>query len=393
MTKATVKFTYTKNGRNQKALIKPRLLKIATCSSNQRKFFQKYKCVTSKIQRKYKKKIETTIGQNPNARVFICKRTKLEHDEVHGIILNDSVRSNSSLLRVNGHKKTFVFTKDRLEVVCLHNILSEKAKKGQSYFFELHKLSPLIIKPQCKFGGYPEEDKIRRGLNDVGARKHHGTLDSDFYDIGVTGRGTKGNYRNKAGKTKNKNGDLLLRSIDNPVSRSEYGDASKMGTSTKNAIRAFELEWEKKKDLLGTSYKEIEDAVEAFYSEMKCISQEYLPLFVGVKGDPSHFNETYWDENLRITTNLLNLQNQSAGHFDTKPEQDGFFTMLSMQCDKILEDEGELAFPEMGIRILYNIGDIILMRPDLYHGVLSMKSNSDRFSMAIYNNFSTFNKE
>lgn len=314
-----------------------------------------------------------------------------EKEKFHGVILNAMVRKNSRAYvpRLMNSKSILFFT-DKIEIVCLKNILSQKAQQGQAYFYKLHDLMPFSMKLECKYGGYPAVNKMRRGLNSRPAREKWGNRRNRVFTVKYSGKACTGNYTSGGKKVKFM--------IENPVSRQAYGNGNKDGTSTLNCVQRFKKVYKQYQaqhpETLTKTLGEIEEEVDCFFKEMKAISKQYLPHFVEdwTPERESFINESFWDENLKMTTNMNDTKNQSAAHFDTTPVQYGFFTMLTMLCDKDLSREGELAFPGLGMRIQYGSGDVILMRPDLYHGVMSMVTKDlKRYSLVLYNNFTSLN--
>lgn len=141
------------------------------------------------------------------------------------------------------------------------------------------------------------------------------------------------------------------------------------------------------------SYSEIEEYIEQYYDEMRDLSKVYLPYFFKEKLNEIQKEElvnAFFDERMQITTNLVKVVHLSGAHVDTKPATINFPSIITLQTDRLLDGEGELAFPGLGFRIQYQNGDVVFMRPLLLHGICAMKTNIDRYSTVFYNNKTVF---
>lgn len=364
--------------------------KIAEVTAAQSRLFRNGSKLKGKLKNKFNKLLKklNIVGEYRVGKKFYkCNFHELNKGLSQGIILNNPIKNATHLVDLTPKSpKEIFFVSSQVEVVALQGILSKQAHNGQKYVFMLHEFAPLNITPQCKMGGIPCEDKLKRGAKFAEARAKLGTHFATYYEMIITGRSCTLFYDNEEGKKV----EFL---INNPCSRTDYGSGE---DGKKSAIKSFQEKWEST-DLPSDypAFSDIEADVKAYFVEMKNISREYLPYFVG---DPSmtaekknYLNEKYWSNQMKVSTNLVNLENISGAHVDTAPETYDFFTMLSLQSNEVLNGEGELAFPGLGFRIQYQTGDVILMRPDIYHGICSMKSGIDRYSAVFYNNFTKVN--
>lgn len=213
------------------------------------------------------------------------------------------------------------------------------------------------------------------------ARAKLGTNYCDEFDAIITGRSCSLIYKNEKGKE-------IHHRIENPCSRATYGNGKSSG---KDAMESIQAEWERQD--MEQSYTEIEPFVQQYYDEMKGLCKMYLPYFFKEKLSESQKEalvNAFFDERMQLTTNLVNLIHLSGAHVDTKTKTADFPSVITLQTDRVLDGEGELAFPGLGFRIQYQNGDVVFMRPLLLHGICAMKTNIDRYSTVFYNNNTLF---
>ncbi|GFH56728.1 predicted protein [Chaetoceros tenuissimus] len=315
---------------------------------------------------------------------YSCKRYIFSKDKTQGLILNAHIKNMCHLVSTNTKKfckETFFFS-DRVEVIALKDVLSDDALKGQAYLFQLHNTAPLNITSQCKVGALPVENRLRQGANDAEARAFLGTNHCDEYHAMITGRSCKLSYQNKDGEWKTYH-------LENPCSRTTYGSGNDPGF---DAYTSFQNEWEAKG--IQPNFGVIQPFVDQYLQEIKLITKEYLPYFFGKNLDDEkemeRMKNAFFDSKFQLTTNLVNRVHLSGGHVDTPPACKNFPSIIAIQTNRELDGEGELAFPSLGFRLQYQTGDVVLMRPDLFHGICPMNSDMDRYLAVFYNNHTNF---
>lgn len=337
------------------------------------KFFKKLKELAGISKRMQKGKM-----------FYKCERFNFKKSETQGLIINRDIKNQTHLISTNTKnfsKETFFFS-DKIEVIALKGALSKPALKGQSYLFDLHNTFPLNVTRQCKIGALPAENHICRGAKDPGARKFLGTNWCDNFKAIITGRSCKILYKNEHGR------EIPL-GLENPCSRATFGSGKDPGPDAYTSIRR---QWEAKG--LEPNFNDVLPFVEQYLDEMELITKEYLPYFFGKHHHDEFQKElmkkAFFDSNFQLTTNLVNRVHLSGGHVDTNPQTKNFPSIISIQTDRELEGEGELAFPSLGFRLQYQTGDVVFMRPDLFHGICAMKTDIDRYSAVFYNNHTNF---
>ena len=128
---------------------------------------------------------------------------------------------------------------------------------------------------------------------------------------------------------------------------------------------------------------------------MKAIYKKNMPYFFSpadrVKYSADEMVDAYFGEKFHFSSNMFNENSPCACHHDTISDQpefpSGITAMASLKKGEttrrtMRRGDGELCF------VQYNHGDVVLMNPALYHGLLSL-TKGPRYSLVLYNNRST----
>ena len=388
MMKFTTTVSYSESGEQSHSAtaIHNKCVALARTTGMVKPFLKKPGKLKGKEKKGYKKRLEQnnfSANMQRGKMIYSCKRIDFTKDATQGLIINKMIKNQTHLLSTmspNFHRQTFFFS-DKVEVIVLKDVLSDAAMKGQSFLFQLHDMAPLNIKPQCKTGALPMANHICRGAKNAEARAFLGTNYCDEFEAIITGRSCSLFYKNKEGKR-------IHHRIENPCSRTTYGNGK---TSGKDVMESIQVEWERQD--MEQSYTEVESFIQQYYNEVKDLCMEFLPYFFEEKLNESQKEElvnAFFDERMQLTTNLVNLLHLSGAHVDTTPKTGDFPSIITLQNDRLLDGEGELAFPGLGFRIQYQNGDVVFMRPLLLHGICAMNTDIDRYSTVFYNNKTLF---
>lgn len=279
----------------------------------------------------------------------------------------------------------FVEGDNKLSVLVIKSALSVQGKKGLRLMEKIHEIvKPILLKLCCKISGLPMGWRISDALSSDDAKKRWGNVKMEPEYLLQTGRSCKMHY-------KNKNGDEKCFQIENPVSRMSYysmDDIDKLWNSNEYKISQY----------LGEYEGENKKAIFAYFEDMKNIYKKYLPYFFSPedreKYNAEKMTEAYFGERFHFSSNLFTPNSPCACHHDTIPKQAEFPSGITAMASeknglrrKMGRGDGELCFVHLGCNVQYNFGDVVLMKPSLYHGLLPLKG--PRYSLVLYNNRGT----
>lgn len=96
-------------------------------------------------------------------------------------------------------------------------------------------------------------------------------------------------------------------------------------------------------------------------------------------------NKVYFRDTFHFSSKMFDQNNSRALHHDTTPNQKDFpsgITAMGVDKDEnhshLKHGEGELCLIELACNVQYNKGDIMLIDPELYLGILPL--HGQRFS-------------
>jgi len=129
-------------------------------------------------------------------------------------------------------------------------------------------------------------------------------------------------------------------------------------------------------------FDDVKIGIEAYFLRLKNLMATYGKVIVGFEFEI----EEFWNQKMKIATNLLCQKSPICCHKDTFSS---FPTILSaFYLDH--SHGGELFLPEIAFLCHYKMGDVVLMDGRQWHSVLPMvnknRENAERFSVSIYNN-------
>ena len=309
------------------------------------------------------------------------KRSKDGEKIVHGsghYIDTDNLKNKKNKFGI------FKAGDDKLSVLVIKDGLSKDGKKGLVLMEKIHQIvNPNLLKLCCKISGLPMGWKIEHGLSSDDAKKRWGNATMVPEYILQTGRSCKMHY-------KNKDGDLKCFMMENPVSRMSYysiNEIEKLWNSKEYEIESH----------LGDYNGDNEDAILAYFEDMKQLYMKYLKYFFSPadreKYGDKKLVDTYFGDLFHFSSNIFTPDSPCACHHDTLPWQpefpSGITAMASLEKGKdtrrkMGRGDGELCFVHLGCNVQYNFGDVVLMNPKLYHGLLPLKG--PRYSLVLYNN-------
>ncbi|GFH59308.1 predicted protein [Chaetoceros tenuissimus] len=285
--------------------------------------------------------------------------------------------------------KFIVFKKGekKVSLIVIKGGLSSKGKQALEYFQKMHMIvNPVLMKLCCKISGWPIAELIKQGFNLAGSKRKYGSENMTPLGFTQSGRSGKNWYLNTDGEEKEFQ-------VENPCSRMSY---YKFGDEIEDVKKLWNDEKFGIAQKLGKQWNEVKPLFDAYFDDMKAAYLAHMKYFFepSARSDPARMNEVYFGERFHFSSNLFDQNHTCAVHHDTKPLQKGFpsgITAMGLNEDGtnrfLRQGDGELCFIELGCNVQYNKGDIVLMDPMLYHGLLPLKG--PRFSLVLYNNRGT----
>lgn len=347
---------------------------------------------------------------NPIYRTTIIARQNKKEKYEDELVLKNSSRNPAIC------SSSYLLSNDSKPVVAhIRNCISERALQGQDFLELLHRtMNP--CKPRvsvatrtcnhifaskilsqhlfsnisnkgdtCGAAGLPQVSKIMKGLKNKKAQKTLGFSNETVTvnKVKITGKSAKVEWTNAKGEGKEG------MQIGNDFSRFTYESKK-----TLDLLTVIEREWKKAK-VLPVWERSVSYKISEYLKELYHVVQEYFPKWFEMMNSSSHHGafdfQTFCNQYLHMTTNIINNNSLMHCHQDTKPVH-GFPAVLT--CNHSDEGKGrdsmiggELVIVKLGFILDYRRGDVVILDGQYHHAVLPLTNDSaSRFSVVLYNN-------